>query len=354
MMMVEDYHGDKPWSFGGFQRVKDNNPNFTKGEINQFLASNEIFTRFKQHRKNTKFSPIYVYSRRELFQADVIFFTDAEMVKANSGFKYLFTCIDCFSKMAWVYPLRENTCDSVMNSFKDILMKCGEKPQRLNSDRGSELICKKFALFLREQSIFHYVSYSLRKCPIIERFNLTIQNLIYKIMAYNRSLGWTKFLEQAMHIYLNRVHSTIKMSPLDAEKKQNEKIVRNNLHQYFQKRSKKKQNAKFSVGDTVRIWGKRRTFQRGYDENFTREYFVIKEVLRNLPVPRYILMDSQEKPIIGSFFQDELQRFIPSDQFEIEVKQKRKRGKREEYFVHYLGFPASMDEWISKKQLIKL
>ena len=81
---------------------------------------------------------------------------------------------------------------------------------------------------------------------------------------------------------------------------------------------------------------------------------MIKKVLRNLPVPRYVLVDSQENPITGSFFQDELVKYIPRDSFEIEVMKKRKRGRREEYFVHYIGFPSSMDEWISKKQLITL
>ena len=352
--MNKKYHGAEPWSFGSFQRVKDYNRELSKNEIRDFLASNDIFTRFKQHRKSRRYSPIYVYSRRELFQADVIFFTDPEMVKANSGFKYLFTCIDCFTKMAWAYPLKENTCEAAMNSFKDILNKCGDKPQRLNSDRGSEFICKEFKTFLREQNIFHYVSFSLRKCPIIERFQLTIQNLLYKIMAFNRSFEWTKFLDHALHIYLNRTHSTIKMSPLDGEKKANEKIVRNNLHQYFLKRGGKKQKPKFSVGDKVRIWGKRRTFQRGYDENYTREYFVIKKILTNLPVPRYTLADSKNEAIVGSFFTDELERFVPSENFEIEVKKKRKRGRIEEYLVHYIGYPSSMDEWVNKEQLVKL
>merc|ERR1712143_102332 len=79
-------------------------------------------------------------------------------------------------------------------------------------------------------------------------------------MAFNRSFEWTKFLDQALHIYLNRTHSTIKMSPLDGEKKANEKIVRNNLHQYFLKRGGKKQKPKFSVGDKGRIWGKSSSF----------------------------------------------------------------------------------------------
>ena len=130
--------------------------------------------------------------------------------------------------------------------------------------------------------------------------------------------------------------------------------MRNNLHQYFLKRGGKKQKPKFSVGDKVRIWGKRRTFQRGYDENYTREYFVIKKILTNLPVPRYTLTDSKNEAIVGSFFTDELVRFVPSENFEIEVKKKRKRGRIEEYLVHYIGYPSSMDEWVNKEQLVKL
>ena len=55
--------------------------------------------------------------------------------------------------MAWVYPLKENKCVRVMECFQDILRKCGQKPERLNSDRGSELICKKFSSFLKENNI---------------------------------------------------------------------------------------------------------------------------------------------------------------------------------------------------------
>ena len=110
--------------------------------------------------------------------------------------------------------MKENTCNNVMLCFKDILSKCGKKPERLNTDRGSEMICKKFEDYLKKNKIHHYLSYSLRKCPVVERFNLTIQSLLYKIMHYNRSLKWVQFLDQAMKIYLNRKHRTIKMSPI--------------------------------------------------------------------------------------------------------------------------------------------
>ena len=352
--METAYFSDRPWSFGGKQRIKDHNKDLMENEIDDFLSKNDIYTRFKPHRKASTYSPIYVYKKRELFQADVVFFTDPDMVKVNSGYRYMFTCIDCFTKMAWVFPLKSNNCESVMNSFKNILSTCGQKPERLNSDRGSELICKKFTKYLAEQKIHHYLSYSLRKCPIVERFNLTIQNILYKIMAQKRSLSWSSFIDQAMTIYLNRKHSTIGMSPLAAEKTKNHKEVRTNLLKYFHKRGFKKKKAKFSIGDTVRIWSKRRTFQRGYDESYSKEYFTIYDVKTNLPVPRYLIKDSKGDNITGSFFEDELVKYVPGDTFEIEVIKKRKRRGATEFFVHYMGYPKTMDEWVTEKQLKNL
>ena len=43
------------------------------------------------------------------------------MVEVNNGYRYLFTAIDVFTKKACVYPLKANTCQNVMDTFKDIL-----------------------------------------------------------------------------------------------------------------------------------------------------------------------------------------------------------------------------------------
>ena len=352
--MEADYFQDKPWSFGDLKQIKSSHPNLKHKEVEKFLTQNEIYTRFKEHRKPSKYSPIYVYRKRELFQADVVFFTNKHLVDNNNGYRYLFTCIDCFTKMAWVYPMKANTCANVMQCFQDILNKCGKKPERLNSDRGSELICRSFENFLADQNIFHYLSYSLRKCPIVERFNLTIQKLLYKIMASKRSWKWTDHIKQAMEIYLNRKHSTIGMSPLQAEKENSAVEVRQNLFRFFQKGRKIKSKPKYRLNDTVRIWKDKHAFQRGYSEKFTREFFKIIKIMQNLPVPRYVLADSAGEVVKGKFFEDELTRFEPSDLFEIEVLRKRKRGRKTEHLVHYIGYPSSMDQWIPEKNLEKL
>ena len=120
----EEYHGDKPFSFGGKYRLYEN---FDKRDVDKALQENDTFTQFKQYRKPKSYSPIYVYKKRELFQSDVVFFTRKELVEVNDGYKYLFTTIDVFSKMAWIYPMKENKCANVMKCFEDILSKCGAR-----------------------------------------------------------------------------------------------------------------------------------------------------------------------------------------------------------------------------------
>ena len=71
--MDSDYYGQEPWSYGNAERVKEHNPEIDRGEISTMLSKNEIYSRFKQHRRHRIYSPIYVYRKRELFQADVIF-----------------------------------------------------------------------------------------------------------------------------------------------------------------------------------------------------------------------------------------------------------------------------------------
>ena len=300
------YHSDQPFSYGGKKHIRDNNNNISKKEIEEFLSKNDIYSRYRQYRKPHKYSPIYVYKRRELFQADLVSFTNPQYVEANEGFKYLLTVIDVFSKYAWGFPLRDKTCESSMSSFAELLSRCGEKPQKLQTDRGSEFVCGKFKKYLKSQNIHHYLSYSDRKCPVVERFNLTIQQILYKILDKKQSFKWIDYLEQAFKIYNSRKHSTIKMSPNDAEKAENEDIVRKRFIMKYNKVGTKPPKAKYKIGDTVRIWKYKRVFDRGYNEQFTKQYFRVRKVLRNLPVIRYELEDIHGEKIIGSFFENEL------------------------------------------------
>ena len=350
--LLQSYHSNEGFSFGGKHLMYKNYPKINKKDIDKALSTSDIYTKYKQYSKPRKYSPIFVRNKRELFQCDLISFTQNNLPQENDDFKHLFTTIDVFSKMAWVYPIRDKKCETVLLCFKDILKKCGKKPERVQTDRGTEFICKTFEKYFKDEMIFHYLSYSDRKCPVVERFNLTIQQLIYKIMEYKSTNRWIDCIEQAMKIYLSRKHSTIKMSPLEAEKPINESKVRQNLTIFFSKNSRlKPQKQKFQVGDKVRVWRYHRTFKRGYDKNFTDEYFTIHKVLKNLPVLRYQLKDFKNDKIVGNYLQEELVLFTPKDFYKINIIGEKGSGKNKKLLINWDGWPDSYNQWIAASEV---
>ena len=173
-------------------------------------------------------------------------------------------------------------------------------------------------------------------------------------MKKNNSYEWVRFLDHAMKIYLNRKHRTIKMSPIEGEKDVNEKKLRKIYLERYRNADLKQQRAKFSVGDSVRIYKQRGTFHRGYNEDFTDEIFTITKVLKNLPVPRYKIREYNGNEITGSFFQDELVHYNPPEFYEIDILDSKGRGKNKQYFVHYRGWPNSYNEWKKASDLKSL
>ena len=79
-----EYFNDKPHSYGGKNRLYEI---YQNSDVDKALKNNDIYTKFKQHKKSKKYSPIYVYRKRELFQSDVIFFTNEEFVDVNNGYR---------------------------------------------------------------------------------------------------------------------------------------------------------------------------------------------------------------------------------------------------------------------------
>ena len=62
-IMEKKYYNDEAWSYGNLNRINQYNPEIRLKEIQNFLDKNDIYSRFKQHRKARKYSPIYVYKK---------------------------------------------------------------------------------------------------------------------------------------------------------------------------------------------------------------------------------------------------------------------------------------------------
>ena len=202
--------------------------------------------------------------------------------------------------------MKDKKTASVSLAFEHIFKKSKRKPEKLWTDKGSEFISKHFKDFLKKNKIILYHTQNEEKSSVVERWNKTIKNKMWKMFsANNNTVYWDK-LDKLVDNYNNTVHSSIKMSPNEASKKENEKQVFTNL--YDDEIYLKPKKPKFSIGNKVRLSKyKRRVFDKGYNPNWTEEVFVIDKV--NLTkLVTYHVVDLLGEKVEGSFYEKELQK----------------------------------------------
>ena len=163
---------------------------------------------------------------------------------------------------------------------------------------------------------------------------------LHRYFTYKRTHRYIDILQDLVSSYNSSFHSSIKTSPNNVTA-QNEDAIRHLLY----KPKPLKFKYKFEVGDTVRISGTRRVFQKGYRENWTEEIFKVYDRYPSDP-PTYGLTDYSGEKIAGRFYAEELQKVL-KDTFRIEkILKTRKRLGKTEYFVKWLGYPAKFNSWV--------
>ena len=191
-----------------------------------------------------------------IFSADLV--DMSHFARHNRGYKYLLTVIDVFSRYAWVMPLKTKTGKEINRAFSSVLKKSKRKPQKLWTDRGGEFYNKIFKNFLKQQGIDMYSIYNESKAVVIERFNRSLKGDMFKHFSANSTQNYVKILPALVHLYNNRRHRTIKMTPHEALEKNNEETVKRNIEKPM-----KAKPAKFKLGDTVRVSKLKNIFAKG-------------------------------------------------------------------------------------------
>ena len=192
--------------------------------------------------------------------------------KFNKGFRFLLCVIDIFSKYAWVVPLSDKKCVSIVNAFQNILKKFNRKPNKIWEDKGCEFYNNSFTKWLQESDIEMYSTHNEGKSVVAERFIRTIKNKIYKYMTSISNVYIDK-LDGTVNEYNNTHYRTIKIKPID---------VKNNAYINIGKEFNDK-DPKFKVSDHVRISEYKNIFAKGYTRNWSEEIFVIKETKNTVP-----------------------------------------------------------------------
>ena len=258
------------------------------------------------------------------WQADLVDLSSIS--KYNNEYHFLLTCIDVFSKYAWAVPIKRKTGSNLIEAFETIL-KSGRKPEKLQTDAGTEFLNRPFQEFLKKHDIACFTTNSEMKASVVERFNRTLKTKMWKFFTWKNTLRYVEVLPKLMYSYNHTYHRSIKNKPFLVNQN-NEKDVWYNLYGSLRK-TNKKDKFQFRVGDQVRISKARRTFKKGYLPSWTEEIFTISQRIDKSP-PVYRLKDLMGEDIAGIFYGQELQKVIKTDDvFRVEkvIKERTRKGQ---------------------------
>ena len=232
-------------------------------------------------KKNYKTNKIVYNNIDEIWSIDLADMIDYK-ISNNKGYRYIFNIIDNFSKHLWAIPLKNKYSQSITNEFSNILTTSKRKPLKIESDRGSEFYNSIFQNFLKSKNIQHFSRYTDKGPSMAERVIRTIRNLIKKPVFLAGSADWISELSSVTKQYNNNtIHRSIKMTPNQASKKSNEKLVYSNLQD-----RRIKQKPKFKLGQLVGTADIKRVFSKGDSTNYSYKLYTITEIIHDT-IPSY-------------------------------------------------------------------
>ena len=140
-----------------YREAKKCYPSLTFRQVETWLQSKDTYTLHKPVRYNFPRNRVIVTGTDDQWQADLV--AISSLARFNKGYKFLLTCIDVFSKLAWVVPFINKVGESLVNGFQSIL-EFGRSPEKLQTDKGTEFLNRNFQSFLKEKSIYFFTTNS--------------------------------------------------------------------------------------------------------------------------------------------------------------------------------------------------
>lgn len=339
-----------PIAFGGIQTIYQfYNGVLTLQEIQDVLKTFENYTLNKEYHelgRNVSFSHFKGYQ----WQMDLV---DIQALGPyNDGNRYILTVIDTFTRYAFCRLVPNKTGPIVLKAFISVLKEAKRKPLILLLDGGAEFRNSLFTEFCKKLDIRLYAPDTSTHGAYIERFNRTLQSLIYKYLQEKNTYRFVDVFQNIVETYNFRKHRMIGFTPYQAENDPSIHLqIRLNLSKYYETVKSKK--TIFKIGDKVRIAKLRTKFSRGYKERFNKEIFKIYKISHNKKIPLYYLSSyDEDEKIKGGFYAFELAK-VDEEVFRAEKilgKRKNEQGENE-LLVKWDGFDDSFNNWIRESEI---
>jgi transposase InsO family protein len=322
-------------------------------KIKQWLKSNDTYTKHRTARKNFKRNQIIAPHIDAQWQGDLADL--GNIVTYNDGMRYILIMIDVVSKYAWAEPLQKKDAKSVKNALEKMFARTTRRPEKIQTDDGKEFLNSQVQEYLREHGIKFFTLKSDKKAAIVERLIRTIKERLFRYMHEKNTRRYIDVLQDVVSSYNDTYHKSIKMSPAAVNEKTEGQVLRTLYGQEWMSADGDKlptinKLPRHQLGDLVRLSRLKGVFNKGYIGNWTEEIFVIAKIIHSKPYTLYRVKDWNQEELKGSFYEHELQEVDKDLQgfWKIEkIIETKRRGRKLHYFVKWLGYPDSMNSWVT-------
>ncbi|EGT40319.1 hypothetical protein CAEBREN_16704 [Caenorhabditis brenneri] len=326
-------------------QAKKINSRISRKDVITFLHSNNTYTRNYPVVKKTQHNPWVATGPDSHHMADLAMLP--ALKRFNKGYCYILVVVDVFSRFVFTRPLKNKTCITVTKAYEDILWTSWRIPSRLYTDKGTEFMGKKFREFVNSLGITHMNPKNTNvKACYAENAIMRIKNKLEKWFTAKQSYEWTRVLDDIVDGLNSTYMDSIGTCPKNVNSKNSQKVW-NRLYNTIQSR-----NAKYKLGDTVRILMESSPFSKGTRARWSEEVFrIVKIVPYDIPI--YILADMTDEWLDGIWYEEELVLYNNTDNsMKIDkIIRKRKRKGISECFVSFLGHSPAHNRWILESDL---
>ena len=349
------YNPQDPGSYGGVNRLLKRAkevgiPEINLSKVRDYLRDQNAYTLHKPARKHFTRNRTITGAIDKQWQADL---ADMQsLASSNSGYKYILTVIDIFSKYAWAIPVKSKSSKDMLVAFETLFKKAGpRRPERLQTDAGKEFLNKEVQALFKQKNIHHFFSGSDQKAAVVERFNRTLKGRIWTYFTAHQEDNYIDLLDKLVNAYNHSTHRSIGMRPADVQKKDEPKLF-NKMFGDDLSKVRSTQTPPLKEGQMVRVSKVKGAFEKGYMPNWSLEHFIVSKVNDNSKRRVYKLQDFENEDISGNWYEDEIQPIRKNLYLIEKVLRTRKPAKGEkELFIKWEGWPTKFNSWIKESDI---
>ena len=269
-----------------FTDAKKKDKTITYDDVKKWFDNN--FTR----KTNLKGYNSYIANEPfEEFQMDLFFINDLE----NQDYKIGLLMIDIFSKYMTVVPLKTKQPLDVLEGIKQCIKNMGENPISIYTDDEGSFNSKQVKQYFLDSQIQHIVTRG--HAPVAERAIRTIKDLMYRRIEKAPDAQWAsnEILKSSLTTYNNKmVNRSTKLTPNEARDKKNVLTVKTNLELH---RVKKRKYPDINVGDSVRIYTKKKNFQKERVPVWSENKYKVEDITENFN-QKFYHIEGRDRPLL--------------------------------------------------------